>query len=420
MPTQAHKTFAADLAYSGVCVATLYQRGRDQRKLFTGRNCRRPAQPEYADASAVLPLLPVKARAVDWHAGVIEFVARFIGFPRGRGVNQEDVEGDRSCNSTRQQQRLRRKVRRRRAVKGRVPGANLSGRSSVRYFSWPVSSFVISSRGSFSRRSCPPSKRSWRSVTASRDFCFSQLRRLSGQALLSSGLLASRATHRLTIVASSAGVGGAHAGDRRWQITFGRFAVGCWASAFAAGLYMPSAIATITSLVDRRHWGKAIAVHELAPNLAFFASPFIAELFLNGRAGARLGRHRRAVASRERQLQAIRQRRRFSRRVSHVERLRRADSLACAVAHGRALQPRRQLHRRRLRHAAALSCHRTPSSIPSWANTIVAFSRAHGPILGLLGGWASDKLGAKQTIVISLGFTGSSRLIAGSVQGAGG
>src|SRR5258707_2983860 len=43
---------------------------------------------------------------------------------------------------------------------------------------------------------------------------------------------------------------------------------------------------------------------------------------------------------------------------------------------------------------------------PSWANTIVAFSRFHGPILGLLGGWASDRLGAKQTIAISLAFTG--------------
>jgi MFS transporter, NNP family, nitrate/nitrite transporter len=52
---------------------------------------------------------------------------------------------------------------------------------------------------------------------------------------------------------------------------------------------------------------------------------------------------------------------------------------------------------------------------PSWANTIVAFSRAHGPFLGLLGGWASDKLGAKQTIVISLGFTGIVTLMLGMV-----
>ena len=60
-----------------------------------------------------------------------------------------------------------------------------------------------------------------------------------------------------------------------WTMRCGFFALG-----FACGLYMPSAIATITSLIDRQHWGKAIAVHELAPNLAFFSAPFIAELFL--------------------------------------------------------------------------------------------------------------------------------------------
>jgi NNP family nitrate/nitrite transporter-like MFS transporter len=52
---------------------------------------------------------------------------------------------------------------------------------------------------------------------------------------------------------------------------------------------------------------------------------------------------------------------------------------------------------------------------PSWANTVVAFSRVHGPILGLLGGWASDKLGAKQTIIISMWFTGVVTLLLGWV-----
>jgi NNP family nitrate/nitrite transporter-like MFS transporter len=50
---------------------------------------------------------------------------------------------------------------------------------------------------------------------------------------------------------------------------------------------------------------------------------------------------------------------------------------------------------------------------PTWANTIVAFSRSHGPILGLLGGWASDKLGAGRTIIISLAFTGTTTLLLG-------
>jgi NNP family nitrate/nitrite transporter-like MFS transporter len=42
----------------------------------------------------------------------------------------------------------------------------------------------------------------------------------------------------------------------------------------------------------------------------------------------------------------------------------------------------------------------------SWANTLVALSRSYGPLLGLLGGWVADRLGLKQTIIISLTFTG--------------
>jgi NNP family nitrate/nitrite transporter-like MFS transporter len=53
---------------------------------------------------------------------------------------------------------------------------------------------------------------------------------------------------------------------------------------------------------------------------------------------------------------------------------------------------------------------------PSWANTVVAFSRVHGPLLGLLGGWASDKLGTRQTIIISMGFTGVATMLLGWVS----
>jgi MFS transporter, NNP family, nitrate/nitrite transporter len=51
-----------------------------------------------------------------------------------------------------------------------------------------------------------------------------------------------------------------------------------------AGLYMPSGVVTITEITPPAHWGQAFAVHELAPNLAFIASPLIAELFM-GTAG---------------------------------------------------------------------------------------------------------------------------------------
>jgi len=49
---------------------------------------------------------------------------------------------------------------------------------------------------------------------------------------------------------------------------------------FAAGLYLPSGIATITHLVSPDNWGKAFSIHEWAPNLAFITAPLIAELFL--------------------------------------------------------------------------------------------------------------------------------------------
>ncbi len=49
----------------------------------------------------------------------------------------------------------------------------------------------------------------------------------------------------------------------------------------AAGLYLPSGIATLTDMTSSRHWGKAIALHEVAPNFAFVAAPIISEIFLS-------------------------------------------------------------------------------------------------------------------------------------------
>ncbi len=48
----------------------------------------------------------------------------------------------------------------------------------------------------------------------------------------------------------------------------------------ATGLYVPSAISTITSVTTQKHWGKALAIHELAPNLAFISAPLIVQATL--------------------------------------------------------------------------------------------------------------------------------------------
>jgi len=95
--------------------------------------------------------------------------------------------------------------------------------------------------------------------------------------LLGSGYVSSRFTHRRTIIISSMAVGTAllwiSLSPTMWGIRGGLILLG-----LAAGLYLPSGIATVTSIVlSSRDWGKAIAIHELAPNLSIVTAPLIAE-----------------------------------------------------------------------------------------------------------------------------------------------
>jgi NNP family nitrate/nitrite transporter-like MFS transporter len=230
--------------------------------------------------------------------------------------------------------------------------------------------------------------------------------------LLSSGWLASRTSHSLAIVVSSAGVGIAMVmiafAANLWLIRFGLLGVG-----LAAGWYMPSAIATITSLVDRDHWGKAIAVHELAPNLAFFISPFIAELFLKWASW----RSALAVLGVLSVLASV-SFGRFGRGgdfpgesplSSAFGALARTPAFwLMIILFGLGVSSTVGIY-------AMLPLYLVTERAfePSWANTILAFSRSHGPVLGLLGGWATDKLGAGRTIIISMAFTGVTTLLLG-------
>ena len=49
-----------------------------------------------------------------------------------------------------------------------------------------------------------------------------------------------------------------------------------------AGFYLPSGVATITDMVPAKHWGKAFALHELAPSLSFILAPVLVEFFVAG------------------------------------------------------------------------------------------------------------------------------------------
>ena len=97
--------------------------------------------------------------------------------------------------------------------------------------------------------------------------------------LLTSGFFSARLRHNRTIVLSAGCLGGALLfsafSQNLWQLRMGLVSVG-----MAAGLYLPSGLASITTLVHPRHWGKAIGIHELAPNLGFMAAPLLAEVML--------------------------------------------------------------------------------------------------------------------------------------------
>lgn len=98
--------------------------------------------------------------------------------------------------------------------------------------------------------------------------------------LLVSGFVSSRLTHRWTIVFSSVVVGGAliavALSQTLWMICLGLAFLG-----MVGGFYLPSGMAVLTSLVSPSDWGKAIAIHEMAPNLGFMAAPLLAELLLS-------------------------------------------------------------------------------------------------------------------------------------------
>ena len=97
--------------------------------------------------------------------------------------------------------------------------------------------------------------------------------------LVLSGFISSRLGHRRTIVFSSLGLGlmvvfTSLAEDPAW------FRTALFGLGVTAGTYLPSGIASITTLVRREDWGKAVAVHEAAPNGSYVLAPLFAEAVL--------------------------------------------------------------------------------------------------------------------------------------------
>ena len=94
--------------------------------------------------------------------------------------------------------------------------------------------------------------------------------------ILCSGFVSSKIRHKKTIAFSAIASGIAFLVTGLSQdllsMRIGLFIVG-----MSAGLYLPSGIAMLTSSISSKNWGKAMGVHEMAPNLSFLLAPIICE-----------------------------------------------------------------------------------------------------------------------------------------------
>lgn len=95
--------------------------------------------------------------------------------------------------------------------------------------------------------------------------------------LLLSGFVAQKLMHRNTVIVSIAGAG---VGWLLISLLFSfvgmKILIFCLGAAI--GLYLPSGISTITSILPLQSWGKGLAIHEVAPNSSFVFAPLIAVL----------------------------------------------------------------------------------------------------------------------------------------------
>jgi NNP family nitrate/nitrite transporter-like MFS transporter len=98
-------------------------------------------------------------------------------------------------------------------------------------------------------------------------------------AMLCSGFLSRKLTHRrmvqVSVFVPCAGLLCIGLGRSPGLLRAGLFVLGA-----GAGLYSPSGVAMLTALAGEASWGRATALHELAPNLGLIVAPLLAGLLL--------------------------------------------------------------------------------------------------------------------------------------------
>lgn len=231
---------------------------------------------------------------------------------------------------------------------------------------------------------------------------------------LAAPFLTARFGYRLCIVLSLWGSAGAMAAVGLMGSVCALF-LGFFLLGTASGLYAPSGISLISVLIRPQDWGKAMGIHELAPNLALIVAPFFATAVLSaaswrwgylilagflaatGTVYAKWGidaSGRASVPDME-SIKGIVKNRGFWALVAIL-------SLAVGVETGvYAVLPLFLVHERGFDLTTA--------------NQLLGFSRIPGLAIVLLSGWITDRLGPGTTLRLALGLTG----VAGIVLGLG-
>jgi len=99
-------------------------------------------------------------------------------------------------------------------------------------------------------------------------------------ALLCSGFISSKITHRGTILVSSMLMSAALA-VMAAAPTMNVMRAGVFLMGAGSGLYPPSGIVAITDFIDSRDWQKALSLHEVGPHLGMVLAPWYANVMLN-------------------------------------------------------------------------------------------------------------------------------------------
>jgi NNP family nitrate/nitrite transporter-like MFS transporter len=230
--------------------------------------------------------------------------------------------------------------------------------------------------------------------------------------LLGSGFLSKRLTHKQIIVASALAVGlslMAVAGSR--TLTEMHLALLCLG--MSAGLYLPSGMAALTESVQARNWGKAIAVHELAPNLGFISAPLIAEFMLTFSTWRDCLSSLGLVALVSGILFALFSKGgRFRGETPSFKNLRiilsESQFWLMAALFGLAIGSSMGIFKMLPLYLVA-----EKGLDRNWANTLISLSRISTILMVVAAGWVADRLGARKTLVGIVFFSGASTALIG-------